>query len=552
MISVPGARERLNSYLKSRKGQNFVALLFILFFLFFNAMSVQGKDWTYDEPRHYRYGVNILNGDSTRFDDSKMPVSAWNALPARVADFLPAGLLKTYLKKLITARLMTTLFSMAVAFMVFHWSRELYGWVPALFSLGLYILDPNIIAHSQLVTTDIYVTGMVLLSSYWLWKFANSRRWQDGLWFAVMLGLAQLTKYTAFSLYGLFAIALLVYDWPSLKKGFETGRWQEIRHSIWQYAKYTIVVVAISIVIINAGFLFNRTFMSFGDYSFRSDLFKSVQSKISFVVPVPYPFLEGLDWIIQKEKTNTGFGYIYLLGETRFGQGFPGYYIIASLLKVPIAIQVILLAAVAVYLVDGERRGRFFRNEWFLLWLVLFYTIYFNFFYRAQIGIRFYLIVFPLLYVFAGVLFMKRYSITWRQKGALVVLGLYLISSVISYYPNYISYFNEIVWDRKMAYKYLADSNLDWGQDAFILKGYRAEHPGVHKAPETPVLLTETTRYYLDVNQLVGVTRDPETYKWLRDNFEPVDMIAPSYLLFEITPKNMRDLCRRTTYCDQE
>jgi hypothetical protein len=136
-------------------------------------------------------------------------------------------------------------------------------------------------------------------------------------------------------------------------------------------------------------------------------------------------------------------------------------------------------------------------------------------------------------------------------KRALFVLSLYLISSVISYYPYYISYFNEIVWDRKMAYKYLR-FNLDWGQDAFILKRYRAEHPGVHKASETPVLLTETTRYYLDVNQLVGVTRDPETFKWLRDNFEPVDRIAPSYLLFEITPEQMRDLCRRTTYCDQE
>jgi hypothetical protein len=43
--------------------------------------------------------------------------------------------------------------------LVFYWSRALHGFLPAVFSLLLYALDPNIIAHSQLVTTDIYAAG---------------------------------------------------------------------------------------------------------------------------------------------------------------------------------------------------------------------------------------------------------------------------------------------------------------------------------------------------------------------------------------------------------
>ena len=550
LASIP--RERLNSYTLSRQAQNSIALLIVLAFFLFNALSVQGLDWTYDEPVHYWYGRNILKGDSTRFDDSKMPVSAWNALPAWIANVLPDSHLKTFLKQLITARLMTTLFSMAVAFMVFHWSRELYGWIPSLFSLSLYVLDPNIIAHSQLITTDIYVTGMVLFSSYCLWRFANSRKWQDGIWVLMILGLAQVTKYTAVSLYGLFAIALLVHDWLPLKKTFETKDWLGIRLWIWRYVKYMFAVIAVSIAIINAGFLFNRSFTSFDDYSFRSDLFRSIQSKISFTVPVPYPYLEGLDWVIQRERTNTGFGRIYLMGETRFAQGFPGYYIIASLLKVPIATQIILLLAFATYIMDRRRWGKFLRNEWLLLWPVLFYTIYLNFFYRAQMGIRFYLVIFPLLYVFAGGLFVGWLDFGRKQKIAVLALGVYLMASLISYYPYYLSYFNEIVWDRKTAYKYLADSNLDWGQDGLILKRYLAEHPYIHEAPEKPELLEETAVYFLDVNQLVGVTTDPGTYEWLRENFEPVGTIASSYLLFEITPDQMQDLCEHTAYCKQE
>src|SRR6266498_4936212 len=129
---------RSRQYLSSRSGQNSVAILVLLLFLVLNALSVQGKDKTYDEPRHLQYGIDILNGDSTRFDDSKMPVSAWNALPAKLTELipLPDGLLKAYFVKLITARLMTTLFSMLIGFVVFLWSRELYGFVPALFSLG--------------------------------------------------------------------------------------------------------------------------------------------------------------------------------------------------------------------------------------------------------------------------------------------------------------------------------------------------------------------------------------------------------------------------------
>ena len=543
---------QLSQITSHRSGQNLVAIFALLVFFAFSALSVQGKDKTYDEPRHLQYGMNILNGDSTRFDDSKMPFSAWNALPAKIAEIVPSpdGLLKAYLAKLITARLMTTLFSMLVAFMVFYWSRKLYGFIPALISLGLYLLDPNIIAHSQLVTTDIYVAGMILFSTYWLWKFANHRSWQNGLWCAIMLGLAQLAKYTAVTLYPLFLAALIVYDLPATRKAFEIDGWRAIENVVFRYFKYALVAAVISILIINVGFLFNRSFKPLRAYSFRSDLFKSVQSKVSFPVPVPYPYLEGLDWITQREHDNQGFGRIYLLGQTRLGQGFPGYYFVASLLKLPITTQIILITALIVYFRDEERRQHFLHDEWIILLPVLFYTIYFNFFYRAQIGIRHYLVVFPLLYVFAGSLFKNWNLFERKQKLAVAALSLYLLISVLSYYPYYISYFNEIVLDRKMAYKYLADSNIDWGQDRFILLKYRQEHPEVGRAPEKPATITKTTRYFLYVNYLVGITRDPDTYRWLRENFEPIDIIAPSYLLFEITPEQMHDLCERTTYCN--
>ena len=182
---------------------------------------------------------------------------------------------------------------------------------------------------------------------------------------------------------------------------------------------------------------------------------------------------------------------------------------------------------------------------------VLFYTIYFNFFYDTQVGIRYYLIVFPLLYVFAGSLFERWEEFPRAKRTVVFALGLYLLGSVLSYYPNYIGYFNEIVWNRLDAYRYLADSNLDWGQDDFAIKKYLARHPDVKEAPKHPGPIPATRRYYVRVNELVGVTRAPDDadYEWLRTYFRPTDRVGTSYLLFRITPEEMESLCAGTSYC---
>lgn len=532
------------SFLQSDKNQNMLALLILVLYFALSASSVYGRDQTFDEPRHYKYGLNILNGDSTRFDDSKMPVSAWNALPAKIAAFLPDGFLKTALSSYWLARLMTTLFSMITGFVVFLWSRRLYGFIPALFSLGLYALDPNILAHSQLVTTDAYAMGMILIACYWLWKFAESRKWQDGLILSVMLGLAQLTKYTALALYPLFAIALVAHDWYSLKTTFQSHRWQGLGQAVLRYLKYALVALVISVVIINIGFLFNRTFESFSRYQLRSDLFQNLQHKISFPVPTPYPYLEGLDWVIQRERTGEGYGSNYLFGRLQ-DKGFPGYYIVATIYKEPIATQLFMIAAGVTYLITKQKRQTFWYTEIFLLLPVLFFTIYFNFFYNAQIGLRYYLIVFPLLFVFTGSLFSRWDQFQLWQKSLSIGLMVYLLISVLSYYPYYITYFNEWVWDKTQTYKILADSNLDWGQSQSDADRYFAEHPEA-KAPSAR---PESGQFLISVNRLVGITTDPQRFAWLRENFEPAGTVANSYLIYNISQDEINRLCATTAYC---
>lgn len=194
----------------------------VLFFLVFNFFSMRHLSQTTDEEMHYRYGMNILNLNSDRIvyapgvvDDSKMPVSALNAIPAEFAKSLSKGSLKNLLKSFTIARFVTVIFSSLIALLVFLWSFELFGTVPAFASLLLYIFDPNILAHSELVATDIYATGAVVLCAYWLWKFANTRSIKNGLMFSLVLGLSQLVKYTSVALLPLSVLALVAHDWFS-------------------------------------------------------------------------------------------------------------------------------------------------------------------------------------------------------------------------------------------------------------------------------------------------------------------------------------------------
>ena len=160
-----------NWHAKSKLGENILAIVIILFFAGINIASVRREySQTRDEDKHYLYGQNILNGNSTRFDDSKMPVSALNALPAKLAEVTGNERIICIGSRSYIARTVTIFFSCLVAFLVFYWSRSLYGFIPASFSLLLHVLDPNIIAHSQLVTTDIYATGTIAFAFFWLRK----------------------------------------------------------------------------------------------------------------------------------------------------------------------------------------------------------------------------------------------------------------------------------------------------------------------------------------------------------------------------------------------
>jgi hypothetical protein len=508
-----------------------------------NVTGMRRMTMTADEPEHLRYGRGILALDSSRFDDSKMPITALNAIAGAIAGQMPPGVVAIYLARPETSRYATVVFSTLTALCVFAWARRLYGPHGALLAAALYAFDPNVLAHAQLTTTDVYAAGTIAIALYFFWRFVSEGGWRMALASALTLGLAQVAKYTSIVLFPLCALVAALHYSPAILRAVRASQWRDLGRGVTVFAAAAIAFGAVSLLLLNVAYVFNLTLTPFDQYAFHSDVLRKVQTAVGVLglgpVPIPYPYLEGLDMVMDHERSGTSFGRLYLFGQLS-DTGFAGYYLWTCLYKMPLATQAVLVAATVAYFARRRYRA-FLQNEVFLLVPVAFFAIYFNFFYRAQIGIRYFLVVFPLAYVFAAGLLAGQAALARSLRAGVATAVAFLLASVLSYYPHFLAYFNELVPDRTQAYRIVADSNLDWGQYGYYLEEYRRKNPGSVWEPDTPVAGTILVR----ANVLVGIVGDPERFRWLRDGFRPAGHIAHGILVYRITQADLDALPSR-------
>jgi hypothetical protein len=513
--------------------------------------SLHHKGLTTDEPLHYEYGYRVLNGVPDRtsaLNSSTMPFSSVHAMTsinlAVIARTAGLPLDTSWYGQITRGRYAAIALSLLLALYVLKWSYELYGRSGALLSLSLYVFDPNLLAHSQLVTADLPAALMTTMALYHFWHFLKLGGKRRAFFSAVTLGLSQLAKYSCVYLYPIFLAIAAIYC--RFRPATEEAK-PDPSHSLSCNLRHWFIVMtffaAVSIVIINLGFCFAGIGTTLSGYTLKDPIFKKLQATPivrNLPLPLPVPYVQGLDLVKFEERMGEAWGNIYMAGQLRVNhhdgtlRGFPGYYFYAAFFKVPIAKQIIFLAALVGYF---SRRGQpaargLRREETFLLVPILLYWIYFNFFFNAQIGIRHVLPVFALATIFCG-RFLAAPESKLRRRTA-VILVIWAAASALSYYPHFISYFNEFVPDRKLAYRYLADSNLDWRGNERYLAEYIRRHPGVIVDPRKP----QAGRIIVPVNALLGVNRRPQEYRWLREHFTPVDHIAYSYLVYDV-PKEM-------------
>lgn len=407
-------------------------------------------------------------------------------------------------------RLPTVALSMIGGLAVFLWGRARFGDGPALLALGLYCFCPTILAHACWVTMDVPVAALGSLAVF-LWWRATRRgdRWAlvaCGLAF----GLALAAKFSALILAPAMFVAELVASGPA------SGWLTRLRR--WAVLLTLATVVVTCVYGLDGG---------------------------------PLRYARDLRLIY----ADTGAGpYNYLHGEFRSGR-FPQYFLEAMAVKTALPG---LLAMACGLLFAALRRAEW--REDLYLWIPAVLWIAVHSAAANDIGVRYVLLAYPLLFVLAGAP-ARRLLQSAPRAGAcfLVALGLAQASEAAVAHPDYLAYFNQLAGGPAAGPFWLDDSNLDWGQELYRLPAWLRAH-GVERVrllyfgsgdpPSYGVALADdphpdwrgTPRpgdYVISAHILVyglleAKTRGTHTDWLLR--YRPVDVLGGSLYLYHFPP----------------
>jgi hypothetical protein len=503
--------------------------------------SAMRQSLTYDEPAHWRYGMQVASGDTSRFDDSKMPVTALNTVPAAVLKAAQPRTERDIMRTVRSGRVVTLIAAVLLGWAVFAWASGIAGAGAGLIALGIFVLDPNLAAHSQFVTTDIYGALGITLAVGSFWNFLQKPGAGRALLAGMALGGALLCKFTSVYLVILFPLLAVIRRVIPVSG-------PERRAGLLRTSALVLIIAAVSLAVLAAGYLGNGWGAALKDYDFKSDLFiglSDIGSLFSGIpLPFPKPFIEGLDWVKFYENSAMGRGPAYLFGEVST-EPFAGYFAWVFLFKVPLSIQALLAWTMVEWAVVRRMKPAVL---WAPLTTAFFFIAYFVFFCNAQMGVRMLLPAFPAFYVFAGcvtagMVFPDRED-RWGTRahkariGALVLLMSWCVVSVGKHYPHLLGYFNELAGKPTRYYRILADSNLEWGNNMEFGQKYMASHWPIQPDPKDP----RPGRIIISANFVTGVVKRSEFAwaRWLIKHKEPVDHVGYGYLVYELTEDDIR------------
>lgn len=513
------------------------ALLSIMLILSVSSMS--RKSLTVDEKAHCQFGEKIIEGRLEAAEMQKMPVSVINALPLHVLKYW--NIVPSNRARILISRIPTALAALLLAYFVFRWAASLYGLKAGLVAMMCCVFCPTILAHSRLVTNDLFCATLMLISTYFFVEYLSNPTHKRWILSAVMFSLAQLTKQTAVLLFPIFFLLFVLYRKDEIKDFF---RFEDLKSTMGKFGNgmcHLLLFILVFLVILNAGYGFRDVLVTFGQLAENNpDVFrepfaqKLLEAFPHIPLPLPRIYLESFFLGYHYNAQGLGHGPIYLLGKCS-QKGWWYYFPIAVVLKFPISFFLMFGVSVFVWIKNREKRKRL--AGFSLLTPALIIFLFFSLFCTAQIGIRYLLPLLPFLYIFVSqIVTHESHKMKIAYTLGVPLLFLWFVVSSLSYHPHYLSYFNEFIGKRTNMYKYLADSNVDWGQNQYYLEKYINDNLEKNITVLPPKRTTGTV--VVNVNELVGIVSGRRKYRWIRARYRPVAHIAYSWLIFDIPEKS--------------
>ena len=537
----------------SRKAELALVALLLIAQVVFLAKVAAHQSPAGDERTYYLYAHRILFEGSFHRDDnamfnSKMPGQVVNVLPQYLGEKLklwpftlitrsagPVEPKAPHQAYLFWARFAAILLlAPGLGLIFFLWARRLYGPLPGLLLLILLILSPNLTASLTLIISDGWLALGFVAALYFCRRYAAAPGWGRLVLAGIFLGLCQLIKNTAVLLALVVPLAWLLETWPRTREQVVQRRWKELAGRTAKTAGVLFLWLVIGLVVLNTGFGWQGFGASLAQVEPVSAPFRNLPGFVlNLPLPLPLEFLNGLDQIIFDDQNSMTIGLVYLNGLARH-MGWAGYYFQGLLWKLPLA----LLILFGLALVMRWQRKATPDDAWLMVPLVV-VLLRMSFSNTVQLGIKYVLVVVPLMILFSGRFFLVSKS-RWAlaHKYAMVLLPLWLAFSTLSSYPHYISYFNETV--RPTAkYRYLAAYDLSAGQGWDEADRWAGEHHPELKPNNIPL---KPGLILVSGGALLALHGD-DHWRVLRESFTPLQNVAGEYFLFQaddLTPRQWR------------
>lgn len=437
-------------------------------------------------------------------------------------------------KILLFSRIPMALLTLLLGLTILIISSRLWGLKGGLLSLALFVLEPIVCAHGHLVTTDIGVSLGYLLTIYLLWLFLNKSSWRNVILLGIVLGLAELSKFTAVILLPAMIILLVFFGIAERIK---------LKEFFIKAGKILIAFI-ICWLVIWVGYGFKTEQIPQGGTTQLVILNKITSNKLfNTIRPVliPRDYFKGLSMIIGHTE---GGHDSFLLG-AHSGTGW--WYYFPTVFSAKTTIPTLIIFALSIILVFFRQKNRE-KGLFFLAAALIFFAL--AMFSKADLGVRHLLPVYAVLFVVAGTtadFFCK----SMLRKSALIAILAWLLLENARIFPYYLSFYNEFYGGSKNGYKVATDSNYDWGQDLKRIKNYlersHIKNPWVEYTWDSEKALDyyqiqrrPLSDFRLDkkgflVIDATALNNDPY---WALQNYPIYDRITPSVFVYKLNTEN--------------
>jgi hypothetical protein len=390
-------------------------------------------------------------------------------------------------------RLAMIALALGLGALLWLWARDLWGEPTAAIAVLLWAFEPNLLAHGPLVTTD---TGLAVFSfgaCYLLWRCCREVTIGRAVAMAAFVALAAASKYSAILLAPMLAAVLAVRvvtpaPWIVQLRRRRVAFESRGRRAGVAAALLAMAGVAAYVALWGAyGFRYNATARGTAlpqaarlrelaalpptESNWQTEVAGLVLTEAAGAKLLPEAAIDGFASMLHDAQGRQS----YVLG-TISSTGHWWYFPLALAIKVPLPL--LIFAVIGGVALARRRFGPDAENP--TVWLVfapplVFLAIAMTS--QLNLGVRHVLPVFPFLLLLAA----AGAAHLWRGRGrarrvAAALLAAWLVVGTLRAFPHFLAYFNEIAGRAQDRVHWLADSNLDWGQDLPGLRDWMRVH----------------------------------------------------------------------------